>query len=69
MQFENESDSISTSLLEQVRADRPEAWERLVDLYSPLIYRWCRQAGMAEHDAADLLQEVFSAVLSHLPEN
>lgn len=61
------SGSISTTLLEQVRAQRPEAWQRLVDLYSPLIYRWCRGAGVPEHDAADLLQEVFSAVLRHLP--
>lgn len=63
----SDSDSISTTLLEQVRAERPEAWERLVDIYSPLIYRWCRQAGVAEQDAGDLLQEVFSAVMRHLP--
>ncbi len=64
----SESGSISTTLLDQVRAERPEAWEQLVELYSPLIYRWCRQAGVPEQDAADLLQEVFTAVLSHLPE-
>ncbi len=61
------SGSISTTLLEQIRAQSPEAWQRLIDLYSPLIYRWCRGAGVPEHDAADLLQEVFSAVLRHLP--
>lgn len=60
------SGSISTTLLEKIRADRPEAWERLVELYSPLIYRWCRKSGMPEPDAADVLQNVFSAVWRHL---
>src|SRR5262249_61127710 len=36
------STSTSRSLLERVRADDPAAWERLVGLYSPLVYHWCR---------------------------
>jgi RNA polymerase sigma-70 factor (ECF subfamily) len=60
--------SISSTLLERVQARRPEAWERLVRLYSPVIYRWCRRAGLQAVDAADVLQEVLSAVLTHVPE-
>lgn len=60
--------SLSTTLLEQVRARQPQAWERLVRLYSPLIYRWCRRSGLAAEDAADLLQEVFASIMQHLPE-
>lgn len=63
----SEADSISTTLLDQVRARVPEAWEGMVRLYSPLIYRWCRRAGVSEADAADLLQEVFAAVVLQLP--
>lgn len=57
-----DSGSISSTLLERVRSLRPEAWQRLVDLYGPLVYRWCRQSGLGPEDAADVVQEVFGAV-------
>ena len=38
--------SISSTLLERIRNRRPEAWQRLVDLYGPVVYRWCRQLGV-----------------------
>jgi RNA polymerase sigma-70 factor (ECF subfamily) len=40
------------------------AWERLVELYGPLVYAWCRQAGLQEADALDIGQEVFRSVLA-----
>ncbi len=55
--------SISSTLLERVRARRPEAWQRLVDLYGPLVYRWCRQLGVSRSDASDVVQQVFAAVI------
>jgi RNA polymerase sigma-70 factor (ECF subfamily) len=58
--------SISSTLLERIRARRPEAWQRLVDLYGPLVYRWARQLGVSSADAADIAQEVFAAVSAHL---
>jgi RNA polymerase sigma-70 factor (ECF subfamily) len=54
--------SVSTSLLLRVQTCDPAAWERLVSLYSPLVYRWCRQRGLQSADAADIGQEVFRAV-------
>jgi RNA polymerase sigma-70 factor, ECF subfamily len=59
--------SISSTLLDQLRARRPEAWQRLVRLYGPVIYRWCRRSNLTAEDAADLVQEVLSAVLVSLP--
>ena len=56
------SQSTSTSLIERVKAREPQAWRRLVDLYGPVIYRWCRHAGLRPEDAADVGQEVFAAV-------
>lgn len=56
------STQTSLTLLGQVRAKNPEAWERLVQLYGPLIYRWCRRACLQEADAADVGQDVFQAV-------
>jgi len=64
----SESSSVSSTLLDQLRSGRPEAWERLVRLYSPMVYRWCRRSGLAAEDAADVLQEVLSAVMLHLPD-
>ena len=57
-----EPSSISSTLLDQIRTRRPEAWRRLVDLYGPVVYHWCRQLGVARADAADVVQDVFAAV-------
>lgn len=56
------------SLLERLRqGNASEAWERLVLLYSPLIYSWARQVGLQEPDAADLVQDVFVTLVQSLP--
>ncbi len=60
--------SVSSTLLDRLRLRRPDAWQRFVRLYSPVIYRWCRRAGLIADDAADVLQEVLVAVMLHLPE-
>jgi RNA polymerase sigma-70 factor, ECF subfamily len=59
----SDSSSVSSTLLDQLRSRRPEAWERFVRLYSPLVYQWCRRSGLAAEDAADVLQEVLAAVM------
>jgi RNA polymerase sigma-70 factor (ECF subfamily) len=59
--------SLSSTLLDQLRARRPEAWQRLVRLYGPVIYRWCRRSNLAAEDAADVVQEVLAVVMVHLP--
>ena len=58
--------SASSTLLERVKRRQPEAWRRLVDLYGPLVYRWCRRAQLQPSDAADIVQEVFAAVSLHI---
>lgn len=58
--------STSRSLLAGAKLDDPSAWERIVRLYAPLVASWCRRWGVAEQDMGDLLQDVFSAVASHL---
>jgi RNA polymerase sigma-70 factor (ECF subfamily) len=37
-------------------------------LYGPLVYRWCRRAGLREEDARDVGQEVFIAVARSIGE-
>ncbi len=58
--------STSRSLLSEARLADAAAWERLVTLYAPLVASWCRRWGVLQQDIVDVLQEVFSAVASHL---
>jgi RNA polymerase sigma factor (sigma-70 family) len=59
------ADSVSTrpSLLARIKdtGDR-QAWAEFVDIYAPLIYRFAQKQGLQDADAADLSQEVLSAV-------
>jgi RNA polymerase sigma-70 factor (ECF subfamily) len=56
------ADATSTSLLGRAKAGEGEAWGRLVELYSPLLYEWCRRSGLQADDAADVAQDVFAEV-------
>ena len=60
------SDSTSTSLLQRVKGRDSDAWRRLVDIYSPLIYRWCRRSGLSAEDANDVGQDVFHALVTNI---
>jgi RNA polymerase sigma-70 factor (ECF subfamily) len=62
----NTSDSTSSSLLMQVKNKDPDAWRRFADLYGPMVYQWCRQAGLTEPDVADVGQNVFAAVFRNI---
>lgn len=59
----------SPSLLERIRNPaEQEAWTLFVRLYTPLIFYWARRVGMSDPDAADLVQEVFAALVQKLPD-
>ncbi len=60
--FSGASSSTSPSLLQRVKSQDPLAWQRLVKLYGPLVYHWCRSSGLGGEDTADIVQEVFCAV-------
>jgi RNA polymerase sigma-70 factor, ECF subfamily len=60
------STGTSRSLLECVKANDSVAWDRLITLYGPLVLHWCRRQGLQESDAADVAQEVFRSVLTHV---
>jgi RNA polymerase sigma-70 factor (ECF subfamily) len=59
--------STSSSLIERAVAHDAEAWRRLSALYAPMVYRWARQTGLQSQDAADMVQEVFRSIATHLP--
>jgi RNA polymerase sigma-70 factor (ECF subfamily) len=57
------------SLLERLRLpDQEEAWQRFVELYTPLLHYWAHRAGLRGQDADDLVQDVFTLLVRKLPE-
>jgi RNA polymerase sigma-70 factor (ECF subfamily) len=52
----------SLSLLDRVKADDQQAWQRLVGLYTPLVCHWCARWQVTGADADDVAQDVFLAV-------
>jgi RNA polymerase sigma-70 factor (ECF subfamily) len=57
----------SLTLLQRARDQDRDAWQRLLDLYAPLVTYWCRHWGVQGADAEDVRQEVFQAVAVGLP--
>jgi RNA polymerase sigma-70 factor, ECF subfamily len=56
------------SLLERLRLrPDPASWQRLVDLYTPLIRGWLRRHALQDPDADDLVQEVLGVLVRELP--
>ena len=57
----------SLSLLERLRhSPENDGWNRLADLYAPLIRTWLRRYDVQDSDANDLVQEVLLAVCNDL---
>jgi DNA-directed RNA polymerase specialized sigma24 family protein len=54
----------SLSLLDRLRHQAaPSDWERLVQLYAPLLRRWLARQPLQTTDADDLLQDVLTVVV------
>jgi RNA polymerase sigma-70 factor (ECF subfamily) len=59
----------SLSLLERLREpEQTQAWDRFVELYTPLLLYWARRAGLQPQDASDLVQETFTTLVEKLPQ-
>ena len=57
------SASLSTELLAGLKDQQADAWRRLLRLYGPVVYGWCKGHGLQATDAEDVVQEVFRTVL------
>jgi RNA polymerase sigma-70 factor (ECF subfamily) len=58
--------STSHTLLGRLQAHDEAAWDRLVKLYAPLVYHWCRQQGLPDGEMGDVFQDVFQAVAANI---
>jgi RNA polymerase sigma-70 factor (ECF subfamily) len=63
---QNGSLSTSRSLLVRLRENDAAAWDRLVELYAPLVFYWCRRLNVPEQDIVDIFQDVFQSVAAHI---
>lgn len=62
-------ESTSTSLLHRLRQPSDQAaWDQFVEIYTPVLYYWCRRVGLSRDDAADLVQDVFIVLVEKLPD-
>jgi RNA polymerase sigma factor (sigma-70 family) len=51
------------SLLIRIRNPRDEAaWSLFVEIYAPVVYRYCRRRGLQDYDSSDVTQEVMAQV-------
>ena len=58
----------SVSLLDRLRSQPDSAsWQRLVELYAPLIRGWLLREGLQQSDADDLAQDVLAVLVHELP--
>src|SRR5689334_11169012 len=56
------------SLLERLRSHADAgAWQRLVNLYTPLLHGWLNRHGLQACDADDLVQDVLAVVVREVP--
>ncbi len=60
-------DRTSASLLLRVGTHDSQAWNEFVQLYTPLLFHWAQRSNLQSHDAAELVQEVFMALVTLLP--
>jgi len=58
----------ATLLLRLKQVDDQPAWERFVQIYTPLLFFWARSAGLKQSDAGDFVQELLVTLVQKLPE-
>lgn len=58
--------STQVSLLEGIRNQDPQAWQRLVELWTPFVYRYCRKRGLSAQDTEDVTQTILVRVFQGL---
>ncbi len=58
----SEHPTLSTNWLAGAQKMDFAAWHRLVSVFGPIVYRWCRVSSVPASDAADVVQEVFATV-------
>ena len=62
----SEGSTTSLTLLQRAKQHDEGAWDQIVQLYGPLVYRLCRLHKIQGDDAQDIVQDVFRAVFGNI---
>lgn len=58
----------SISLLQGAAASNSaDAWQRIFDIYMPMLRMWARRTGLSAEDATDVAQDVMATLAKELP--
>jgi RNA polymerase sigma-70 factor (ECF subfamily) len=60
------TENTSASLIARAQLRDDAAWQRLATLYTPMVYRWTRKAGLQAQDAQDVVQNVFMTLAADI---
>lgn len=58
--------NITENIIESAKHQK-EGFDKLVDIYNPLVYKWCRRLTNNEEDLKDIMQEAFIKLYQDLP--
>lgn len=60
------SSTTSLSLINQARNNDEDAWQKMCNIYSPLVVHWVRKVGIQSEDVNDIVQDVFQIVFKNI---
>lgn len=63
---QSNSEKTSRTLIDQLKQNHSDAWQRLYQLYEPLVRFWCRRVLVPEQEMSDLVQDVFQTVAKNI---
>src|SRR5260370_26320338 len=64
--FGEDVEKTSKSLLIRARDGEEAAWQRIVDLYQPMIQNWLYRQAIQRQEADDLTQDVLALAIKNL---
>ena len=64
--FSQRVDATTRSLIAGLKGQDEGYWDRLVRLYSPLVYHWCQSHQLPSDEIPDVVQEVFQSVFKNI---
>lgn len=59
-------DATTRSLIAGLKDHNDGYWERLLRLYTPLVFHWCKNYNLPPDDIPDVVQEVFQSVFKNI---
>ncbi|MFK7737422.1 MAG: RNA polymerase sigma factor [Pirellulaceae bacterium] len=66
--YVEQADSTSITLLQGLKTSDEASWNRFLNLYTPMIFRWGKSLGLDEAASEDLTQDVLTKLITWMRE-